>query len=474
MIIQLAYSFHLGSDKNKKNSSRTSAKSNVSGTTSKSNNAIQNSAGLTKCDNHNYRKYDDREYDIEIIRGSSSLVYDVKKLYRDEFDEAKEEYNAKQTRENRKIKDYFTHISNNSKSDLACEIIIELGDKKYWNTKDSDFKKRMTNVFKQQIIDLETMLPTFKIASAIIHYDETSPHLHIVGVPIKIGGKNGMKKQVGKSDVFTKESLCKLQDKMRMLCIESFNKEYNLTNSLKGKKKGRNRDYHITEMDDYMEMKEQLEKNQEKLEIASKKSLELDNHTKEVKEIITDLKTTLTSKEKYVLKQEDKDKLVSYIDSVSKTNDEYKKVQTLSVTLNNVDTEIKENRDKIKTLTENNEALTLRVENLTKNNEALTLRVENLIKNIKSKDKEIEELKEENHSLKTTLEFWKDKFLRVMSLIKDKLFGKEKEREKYFDVSKDLYKKGIIKEETFNELKDKYNFNKEHDNKGKDDFEIEI
>ena len=102
MTIQLAYSFHLGSDKNKKNSSRNSAKSNVSGTTSKSNNAIQNSSGLTKCDNHNYRKYDDREYDIEIIRGSSSLVDDVKKLYRDEFDEAKEEYNAKQTRENRK------------------------------------------------------------------------------------------------------------------------------------------------------------------------------------------------------------------------------------------------------------------------------------------------------------------------------------------------------------------------------------
>ena len=154
-----------------------------------------------------------------------------------------------------------------------------------------------------------------------------------------------------------------------------------------------------------MELKEHLEKNQERLEIANKKSLELDIHTKEVKEIINDLKTTLTSKEKYVLKQEDKDKLVCYIDSVSKTNDEYKKIQTLSVTLNNVDTEIKENHDKIKTLTENNEALTLRVETLTKN--------------IKSKDKEIEELKEENHSLKNTLEFWKDKFLRVMSLIKD-------------------------------------------------------
>ena len=259
IIIELAYSFHLGSDKNKKNSSKASAKSNVSGTTSKSNNAIQNAGGLTKVDNHNYRKYDNKQEDILIIRGTSSLVDDVKKLYIEEFEEAKEEYNSKQTRENRKIKDYFTHVSNNSKNDLACEIIIELGNKKYWDTKDLKFKKKMTNVFKEQVVDLETMLPNFKIASTIIHYDETSPHLHIVGVQIKIGGKNGMSKQVGKSDVFTKESLRKLQDKMRILCIESFNKEYNLTNSLKKKQKGRNRDYHITEMDNYMEMKEQLE-----------------------------------------------------------------------------------------------------------------------------------------------------------------------------------------------------------------------
>ena len=50
----------------------------------------------------------------------------------------------------------------------------------------------MTNVYNKQIEDLEIILPTFKIASAIIHYDETSPHLHIVGVPIKFNNKNGM------------------------------------------------------------------------------------------------------------------------------------------------------------------------------------------------------------------------------------------------------------------------------------------
>lgn len=176
IIIELAYSFHLGSDKNKRNISRSSAKSNRSGSTSLSNNAIQNSAGLTKVDKHNYRKYDNNQNDIEIIKGSSSLVDDVKKLYKEEFDEAKEEYNLKQVRNDRKIKDYFIHISNNEKNDLACEIIIELGNKNYWDTKDDKFKRKMTNVYKKQIEDLEIILPTFKIASAIIHYDETSPH----------------------------------------------------------------------------------------------------------------------------------------------------------------------------------------------------------------------------------------------------------------------------------------------------------
>ena len=47
----------------------------------------------------------------------------------------------------------------------------------------------MTNVFKQQIIDLETVLPTVKIDLDIIHYVEISSYLHIVGVPIKTWGK---------------------------------------------------------------------------------------------------------------------------------------------------------------------------------------------------------------------------------------------------------------------------------------------
>lgn len=42
----------------------------------------------------------------------------------------------------------------------------------------------MSEVYKKQIDDLELLVSNFKVASEIIHYDETSPHMHIVSVPI--------------------------------------------------------------------------------------------------------------------------------------------------------------------------------------------------------------------------------------------------------------------------------------------------
>lgn len=461
---ELAYSLHLSSDKNRKSSSKNMAKNNKSGSTSLSNNAIQNARGLSRVDKHNYRKYDNNQDLIEIIRGSSSLYEDVKKLYDEEFKEAVEEYNKEQElkgRNDRKITDYFKKISDNSKNDLACEIIIELGDKKYWDTKDDNFKHKMTNVFKEQVNDLENLIPDFKVASAIIHYDETSPHLHIVGVPIKYKNKNGMKKQVGKGDVFTRDSLRKLQDKMRVLCIASFNKEYGLNDILKTKQKGRNKDINVKDMGNYIEMKEQLNKDRKALEIASKKSSELDKNTSEIKDIVDNLKKAPVVKNIYTISESDKNKIIDYIDKVDNTNKDFKRTEKLSVTLNNVDTELKENKEKIKILTENNEALSLKVNTLSKS--------------VENKDKEIKELKKENHNLKQMADYFKDLFSRLVNFIKHKMFGKDKEREDYWEFSKDLYEHGIFSDETIESIQDDYKWSKDNDKDkeyDKDDFEI--
>ena len=437
-MTELAYSLHLSSDKNRKNISKQNSKNNISGTTSLPNNAIQNARQLSKVDKHNYRKYDNEQELIEIVRGTSSPFEDVRNLYLKEFEEARIEYNKLQSRPSRMINDYFENVSNNEKKDLACEIIIELGDKEYWDTKDETFKKKMSEVYKKQVDDLELLVPNFKIASSIIHYDETSPHMHIVGVPIKEKNKNGMSKQVGKSDVFTKESLIKLQDNMRTLCIEEFNEEYNLNTSLKKKQKGRNRDIHVSDMNNYIEMKKQLEKNNESLIIANKKSIELKQNSKDIKYKIESLKVSKLNKDNYILSKEDKELFIDFINNVNNTNKEYDKIQTLSTTLINMDDQIKDKNDKIKTLTENNEALSLRVKTLEKNNN--------------EKDKEIISLKNKIFSLLNTIEYWKNRFEKLIDFLHSKIHNWFDRDDKYIDVINDMYQDNVLDVENINDL----------------------
>ena len=445
---ELAYSLHLGSDKNRKNISKQNSKNNLSGTTSLPNNAIQNVRQLSKVDKHNYRKYDNNQELIEIVRGTSSPLDDVKELYLKEFEEARLEYNSKQTRPSRMIDNYFDNVSNNEKNDLACEIILELGDKEYWDSKDENFKKKMSEVYKKQVDDLELLVPNFKVASAIIHYDETSPHLHIVGVPIKYKNKNGMEKQVGKSDVFTKESLIRLQDKMRTLCIEEFNQVYSLDSTLKQKQKGRNRDIHVSDMDNYIEIKKRIEKNTENLKKANKKSSELKQNSKDIKDKIDKLKISRFNKDNYILSKEDKASFIDFIEQVNNTSKEYDKIQTLSNTLVNAHEQLKDKNNKIKTLTENNEALNLRVKTLNDT--------------IKEKDNEISFLKSKIYDLKNTLDYWKEKFEKLISFLHDKLHSWFDKDDKYIGVVNEMYDDDVLDDDDIEEL----DLSKE-----KDDFE---
>ena len=449
---ELSYSFHIGSDKNKKNSVRLTSKNNVSGTNSMSNNAIQNAKQLSTTDKHNYRKYDNRQDEIVVIKGTTSLYNDVLRFYKNEFEEARLEYNNKQTRDDRKIDDYFKKISNNSKSDLAVQIIIELGDKKFWDTKSMTYKHKMTNVFIKQVDDLELLLPNFKICSAIIHYDETSPHLHIVGVPIKYNCKTGMSMQVGKTDVFTRNSLKELQDKMRILCIEEYNKEYNLDATLKKKLKGRNKDIHVSDMINYQDTKDLIEKNQKNLEIINNNSIELDKDTINIKDKILNLKKASLKKDTYLLSNEDKKILENYIDKIDKTNNEYKKINGLSSSLNSLNQTIKEDKKAIKVLTENNKALELRVKNL-------TFKTEN-------QEKLISDLKQDNFNLKYRLQQLEEFFKKLVNLFK-RMIKKDSKKESYLEVLEDMHNNRIISDNTIDDILNNKNTIKE-----KDDFEL--
>lgn len=382
---ELSYSFHIGNDKNKSKRSRQVMKNKNIKNNMFNNNAIQNARGLSKVNKHNLRKYDNNQELITILRGSNNLYEDVKELYKKEFEEARLEYNKKQTRNDRKIDDYFTHISNNNKSDLACEIIIELGDMFYWEDKEENYKKKMNLVFEEQLLDLENIIPTFKIASAVVHYDESSPHLHIVGVPIKNGRKNGMKKQVGKSDIFTKDSLKLIQEKMRVKCINSFNKIYKTNMKLKAKELGRNEDIQVQNMKKYYELKRQNEANKKRLEDVNKKSNDTIKKSNQVKEIIDNLKPTLINKENFTINKNQLNEINSYIDQVNNNVSDIRNVNDLTIILNDFENDLQNHDKQVKKLQET-------IDKQQDEIQTLNARNKNTKYQLNSKNKEIKEL----------------------------------------------------------------------------------
>ena len=135
------------------------------------------------------------------------------------FDEALKVYNENQTRADRKIEDYFEHVAN-KEQDMAVEIIIQVGDRAYWQEhwENKVFMKRICRMILEE---LQYQLPQFVVANAVVYMDEDSPHMHVVGVLVGTDYKKGMSKQVSKRKVFTKDVLSIVfQDKLRAFANE--------------------------------------------------------------------------------------------------------------------------------------------------------------------------------------------------------------------------------------------------------------
>ena len=423
---ELAYSFHLGSDKNKSKLAKKVSKENVSGTTSFSNNAIQNAKDLSKANKHNLRDYDKQKEPITTIYGTNDIVEDVKQVYLDEFEQARIEYNAK-TRADRQVKDYFQKVCD-SQNDIACEIIIELGDMDFWQDKNNEYRYKMTDVYNEQIQELSKLLPTFKVANATIHYDETSPHMHIVGVPVIENCKRGMKKQVGKSQLFTKALLSEIQDKMRNACIKSYNKFYDVDSRLKTKQKGINQDINVKEMDNYREMKKKLEKQKSKLENANKQTKKLDDTSKDIFQILNNLKSPLLDKNNKLISNENIDNIKNYIENVTNVTQTVRSVNDLNVAIEDFE---------FYTLEVGQENRSLQYQ-LEQKGEV----IEKLNDKLSAKEKIINKLQEEKESLKAQLQKFKGFWHSLMSHFHKRITDDNDQN--YKIVSDDLYRNGIF------------------------------
>ena len=145
---------------------------------------------------HNNRDFVAENVDKERIQNDITYCNEnIKAVYHKLFDEALEKYNAKQTRKDRRIDDYYEKIRTGKQEKLFHEIILQIGDKDNMGaeTENGQLAKKILDEYMKSFQDRNSNLYVF---SAHLHMDEATPHLHIDFVPFTTGSKRGLETRV--------------------------------------------------------------------------------------------------------------------------------------------------------------------------------------------------------------------------------------------------------------------------------------
>lgn len=147
---------------------------------------------------HNIRneKVCSKEEHIDLSK-VHEIWYDkpIREFYKETFGEALKEYNDKQNREDRKIKDYYTHVKNDKKKHTCYEMIIGVYNQDEIEACSEEMGKEIMREF---VDNWEVRNPNLHLIGAYYHADEEGqPHVHIDYVPVAAGYTKGMSKQNG-------------------------------------------------------------------------------------------------------------------------------------------------------------------------------------------------------------------------------------------------------------------------------------
>ena len=146
--------------------------------------------------NHNSRKF--KAENVNGERSHLNIDYcndNIKNVYHELFDEALEKYNAKQTRNDRKIDDYYEKIRSSKQEKPFHELILQIGDRETMNS-ESENGEVAKQILDEYFQGFQERNPQLRVFSAHLHMDEATPHLHIDFVPFTTGSKRGLETRV--------------------------------------------------------------------------------------------------------------------------------------------------------------------------------------------------------------------------------------------------------------------------------------
>ena len=146
--------------------------------------------------NHNNRTFTAKNVDKE--RSKSNKIYvkeSIKQVYHILFDKALEAYNAKQTRADRRIDNYYEKIRISKQEKLFHELIVQIGNRDDTNC-DMVESVYAQLALEEYMMGFQGRNPNLRVFNAVMHLDEETPHLHIDYVPFSTGNKRGLETKV--------------------------------------------------------------------------------------------------------------------------------------------------------------------------------------------------------------------------------------------------------------------------------------
>ena len=141
---------------------------------------------------HNNREFIAPNVDSSRTSENITIVCEnLKDVYHEIFDKALSEYNAKQKRKDRIIKDYYEHIFHSKQEKAFYELVVQIGNK------DDTPCGSVDGILAAQILeqfakDFSIRNPHIRVFNSVIHLDEATPHLHIDFVPFATEQKRGL------------------------------------------------------------------------------------------------------------------------------------------------------------------------------------------------------------------------------------------------------------------------------------------
>lgn len=259
--------------------------------------------------NHNQRKF--TAENVDKSRSHLNKIYysdKIEDVYHQLFDEALKRYNEKQTRNDRKIENYYDKIRSSKQEKPFHELIIQIGNKDDMAA-ESENGTLAEKILDEYIKGFQERNPNLKVFSAHLHMDEATPHLHIDFVPFTTGSKRGLDtrvslKQALLSQGFKGTSKGDTEWNRWVQSEKEVLSEIMLQHDIEWDQRGAHRE-HLSVLDF---KKEQREHELEKLEtIIDDKKLEHDllnkriSNYNEALDKLTELEDALQNDEKYQL-----------------------------------------------------------------------------------------------------------------------------------------------------------------------------